>query len=372
LSGQFRHQKVERVTARRQVFVNGRFLTRPATGVDRFARELLLALDKELGKTAEPAFDMVVLTPHAVEPPPFRCIQVRAAGRWSGHAWEQLSLPWLTLGAPLISLCNTGPVFKRRHLAVIHDATTVRAPESYSRSFRLLYGALMPLLGRIASTVVTVSNYAKRDIAQAFHIPEQRIQVIGEGGEHMLGFGRDEAILDKHGLRERPFLLAVSSLAPHKNFKLLIEAIGEGQQLDYDIVIAGGGNSKVFGQANLNQHPRVHFVGFVSNEELRTLYEHATAFVFPSLQEGFGLPLVEAMALGCPVIASNAASIPEVCGDAALYFDPHNAPELKAKMDRVVNDPILRQSLVEGAKQRSAHWTWPRAANSLSNMLIKV
>jgi len=269
----------------------------------------------------------------------------------------------------LLSLCNTGPMLKRRHLVVIHDATTVRAPESYSKAFRLWYGILMPILGRMASRIVTVSEFARQDIAQAFGIPDAKIRTVGEGGQHMLRYGEDETPLDRLGLRGKPYFLAVSSQAPHKNFKLLLDAIGDNPDLPYDVVIAGGHNPRVFGQARLTQHPRVHFVGYVSNEALKSLYRHATAFVFPSLQEGFGLPLVEAMVLDCPVIASNAASIPEVCGDAALYVDPHDAQALRRTMDQVARDPQLRARMVTAARLRSKQWTWQKASQQLAALM---
>ena len=135
-----------------------------------------------------------------------------------------------------------------------------------------------------------------------------------------------------------------------------------------DVVIAGGANAKVFGDAGKDDDERIHWLGYVSDGELAALYQQAWAFVFPSIYEGFGIPPLEAMQWGCPVVAARAASIPEVCGDAALYFDPRNAGELVAALQRLAADDGLRQHLSDEGRKRAALFSWPQAARQVADV----
>lgn len=348
---------------------NGRFLCRPITGVDRFAEETLRALDRLLDQGEAPAWlgRCEVLAPAGARALGLKHIaQKQPPHRFNGALWEQVELPWHARKALLVSLCNTAPLLARQQVCAIHDAGTRRCPESYSRAFRAWYGFLMPVLGRRARSVLTVSAFARDDIVQVFRIPPHKVHVVSEGADHMGRFPVDESILHQHGLLGRPYVLAVSSQAPHKNFRLILDALADGEDLGFDVVIAGGGNARIFAQGS--QKPaaaNVKWVGYVSNEALRALYQHAAAFVFPSIYEGFGIPPLEAMHEGCPVIASRAASLPEICGDAALYIDPCSASDLRQAMQRVVCDPHLAAQLRSKGAQRVARFTWEQAARDV-------
>jgi len=316
---------------RREIFINGRFLARRPTGVDRFARETLRALDLLLSETPELAavwrFNLLMPPGAMAAAPVYGQIEVYECGRFKGALWEQIELPWCARGKMLLNLCNAAPLFKRKQAVVIHDAAPARVPESYSRGFRLWYGFLMPWLGRVAQQIFTVSEFSRRELTTAYGIAPAKISVLPESGEHILRVQADESILDRHSLRQRPYVLGVSSMSPHKNFATLVRAVELlGEKCSFDVVVAGGTNPRIFASGELPDF--VKHVGYVSDEELRALYEHAACFVFPSYYEGFGLPAAEALALGCPVIAADAASIPEVCGDLAIYFNPRNPEEL--------------------------------------------
>ena len=154
-------------------------------------------------------------------------------------------------------------------------------------------------------------------------------------------------------------------MAAHKNFQLVLEAISRLGPLPFDVAIAGGANSRVFGEAGVVDSNRIRWLGYVSDSELRALYESAMYFVFPSLYEGFGIPPLEAMTCGCPVLASRSASIPEVCGDATLYFDAHNADDLATLLMHVANDPALCAELKAKGHARAAQFSWERAARQV-------
>jgi glycosyltransferase involved in cell wall biosynthesis len=160
-------------------------------------------------------------------------------------------------------------------------------------------------------------------------------------------------------------VFAVSSLATHKNFGLVVEALGKLENPPFDIAIAGGANARVFGNSGILNSPNIKWLGYVSDEELRALYESAMCFVFPSIYEGFGIPPLEAMNCGCPVLASHAASIPEVCGDAALYFNPNDADELAALLLRVSKDEELRAEFSRKGLARAQEFSWENAARQI-------
>ncbi len=352
-----------------KLVVNGRFISRRMTGVDRFALEVLRAVAglkaNEDGVVA--GIDAEILL--ALEQSSADLdigIPVRRAGRFSGQLWEQIDLPrYRDAGALMLSLCNTAPVFGRRQVVVVHDAATVAFPSAFSVAFRWWYRFLIPILGRTAKKILTVSEFSANEIASKFGIPSEKISVVVEGGEHILRVDPDANAVIRFGLTERPFVLAVSSMAAHKNFRLVLEALSELQDPPFDVAIAGGSNSRVFGAAGALKSERIKWLGYVSDAELRALYESASCFVFPSLYEGFGIPPLEAMNCGCPVLAANAASIPEVCGDAALYFDPNDASQLAALLMRVTREASLRAELTARGYERARRFSWENAARQV-------
>lgn len=350
-----------------RVFVNGRFLTRRATGVDRFACEVLTAIH-ELARRGDPltnSMEFELLVP----PGPTETsmdMPTRSIGRLQGQAWEQIELPrHVPRGALLLSLCNTGPLLLRNQVVAIHDAATLKVPESYNWRFRLWYRFLMTGLGRRASRIVTVSRSSRDDIVEGFGVPAYKIEIVVEGGEHILRSSPDESALRRFGLDSRPYLLAVSSMAAHKNFSLVLQALERLSNPYFDVAIAGGASPRVFGTTGILQSDRIKCLGHVSDSELRALYEGAMCFVFPSLYEGFGIPPLEAMNCGCPVLASNAASIPEVCGDAALYFDPRDSGALATLLQRVADDVSLRTSLSKKGVSHAGRFSWQQAGRQV-------
>jgi glycosyltransferase involved in cell wall biosynthesis len=354
-----------------EVLINGRFLSRQMTGVDRFAHEIIRAIDSLCDRHPQP-LKFRIITPSPVhESWALKNVSVTTVRGLSGHMWEQITLPRYAKGRPLVSLCNTGPIFKKNHHVVIHDATTVAVPESFSFKFRLLYRFLMPALGITSRSILTVSNFARSDLLAAFRIQTAPDSVLGEGGEHILRYDADATVLHKHKLEPQKYFLAVSSNAPHKNFKLILDAIELLKDQNIKVAIAGGQNKAVFGSKELNNSSNAAWLGYVTNEELRCLYENATAFLFPSIHEGFGLPLVEAMQVGCPIIASKAASMPEVCEDAAIYIDPKSPDDLAKAIMSVAKSPSNRAQLAKLALERSKAWKWDIAAQRLIDHLSK-
>lgn len=348
-----------------ELLINGRFLTRPATGVDRFALELIRAFAKR-----QPGIGLRALLPSTAKPfgqAPAGW-QLDASGRGNGQAWEQFSLPWLAGDAPLINLCNTAPVVRYRQLAVIHDAATLANPGNFSVAFRSWYRLMLGTLMRRAQVVASVSRFSADELVRFFGARARGIEVIHEGGEHILRAPADTSVIDRLSLRGRRYVLAVGSQSPNKNLGAAVEAMKLLDDPDLLLVAAGGGNNRVFASAAVLD-PRLLTTGYVTDGQLRALYEHAACFVFPSFYEGFGLPPLEAMCCGCPVIVSDRSSLPEVCGDAALYCDPSDPASLARQLGKLLQSRNLRDELREAGHERAGRFGWDRAAHSFSDLL---
>jgi glycosyltransferase involved in cell wall biosynthesis len=350
------------------LLINGRFLGRRATGVDRFAFETLRALDQlvELRDPLVAGLRTEIVVPQALAcmSNPFRHIRLRASGKGGGLRWEQLELPQAASGQLLLNLCNSGPLLYRRQVTVLHDAAPTRVPDSYSRSFVAWYRLMAPRIGRVSKRVITVSEFSRRELSDAYRIPPGKIGVVPESGEHMLRVQQDEGAVAQT-LHGRPYVLAVGSLNRHKNFRLVAEAAHLIRDAQFDIVVVGGGDARVYGTGQEALPAFVKHLGYVSDGELAALYRRAACFVYPSRYEGFGLPPVEALALGCPVIASRLPSVQEACGDAVLYTSPDDPAELARLLEQITGDAALRASLRERGRARTAELTWRATAVKL-------
>ena len=344
-----------------QVFVNGRFLTQPVTGVQRCAREFLSEWSKraESGRVVAPT----LLCPPDAPPSPFPAIPSVRVGSHRGHLWEQMDLARHTRGGLLVSLCNTGPIAHPRQIVTIHDASAFAVPNSYSFAFRSWYRMLHRGLGRSAALVLTDSAFSANELTRWLGIDRRKTRVVHLGSEHVLAVEPDPTVIQRLGLERGTYMLTVSSRSPHKNLAALAAATRQLAS-DHVLVAAGGDNRRVF-QSVERLGRGVIETGYLSDGELRALYEGAALFVYPSGYEGFGLPPVEAMACGCPVVVAHAASLPEVCGDAAEYCDGAAPTSIAEAMGRVLSDHALRARLIEAGRRRAAHFTWSRAADGL-------
>lgn len=350
--------------------INARFLVRPPSGVDRVAIEIIRALAQSpnisglilLHPTGAKLFcDWIDALPDEAR----QKVSLHPIGRLSGHLWEQLELPWALRELSLLSLCSTGPVIRRNHAVMIHDAQVWDTPHSYSRAFRLAYRLLLPVLGRTARHVLTVSQFSAGRLVAVGIAPKGKPRVVPNGAEHILRTPPDPNILHRHGLATGGYILAIGNLAPHKNLRRLVEAAANRSLGSPPLVVAGGKNARVFADAGLPEAACVLYIGRVTDSELRALYAGAMALAFPSLTEGFGLPPVEAMLCGCPVIATTKGAVPEVCGDAVLYVDPADTLAWTAALDRIARDAALRADLRAKGKARAARYTWAKSAAAL-------
>lgn len=290
------------------------------------------------------------------------CALRMTASTLRGNAWEQITLPLLARNKAILSFGPTGPLLKRNQIVTIHDAAVKAVPEAYGPEFRAWYGLLLPTLVRRTARVMTVSQFSRMELVRWFGAHPESVRVAGEGWEHALRTRADPATLSRHGLTAKRYVLVVGSLSPHKNCAVVARAMALLTHADFDVVVAGSVDPAVFGKLDDGALAPLKRVGYVTDAELRALYEGAGAFVHPSRYEGFGLPPLEAMALGCPVICSNAASLPEVCGEAALYFAPHDAEKLAELMQRVMSDQELGAELIARGRRQLEQHSWRACA----------
>lgn len=359
----------------KRIFINARFLSQVITGVQRYAVELVKALDSMIdsGVISVTEFSFVLLAPqNAKIQLELKHIEVKRVGKLKGHLWEQIELPLYTRNGLLLNLCNTGPMLKSNQIVTIHDAAVYGFPKAYSLIFRTWYKLLLKSLGIFSRRILTDSYFSRKEIMKYFGVSGEKIRVVYLGKEHIFVTDLDNSILQKHNIKSKQFVLAVSSMNPNKNFSTLVRAIeilGEGC---FDIVIAGGTNPKIFGRSGRVLCDNVKYVGYISDSELRSLYEHAACFVYPSYYEGFGLPPLEAMSLGCPVIVSNITSLPEVCGDAALYCNPSNPQDIADKIKLFMENAELREDYKRKGLERIRLFSWKQCAEETWTVIKEV
>jgi glycosyltransferase involved in cell wall biosynthesis len=252
---------------------------------------------------------------------------------------------------------------------MIHDAQVYTQPGTYSPAFRLLYRWLLPALGRRSQVVLTVSEYSRLGLEKHGVVPPGKAHVVHNGVDHFGQVEADATTLARHGLAQQGYFLAIGSLAPHKNLKMLVNAARARKDKTIPLIIAGGKKPSVFKDEGLQEGDGVRFLGRVSDEELKALYQGASALLFPSITEGFGLPPLEAMSCGCPVVATTGGAVPEVCGNAVLYADPFRKSEWTNAMEKVAASPDLRQDFSQRGLARAQFFTWRRAAEQLLRIL---
>ncbi|CAH0351833.1 glycosyltransferase family 1 protein [Aquabacterium sp. CECT 9606] len=355
------------------LFINGRFLGQGVTGIQRYARETLACMDDQLapGGAYRNFAPVTILAPQGTPDPGLRHIRFQHVGRLSGHAWEQTELAWHARRGLLFTFAFAGPLLHRWQVTTVHDAGVVRVPEAYTAKFRLWYNFMVRSLVKHSPLTVAVSQFSKQEAIACFGAKAERIGVTTEGWQHLDKILADDTILDKHQLRGQPFVLAVSSANPNKNFGSIVKALSLLGSKAPRCVVAGATNSAVFQQTTETSEHMVK-LGYVSDGELKALYQNASCFVFPSFYEGFGIPPLEAMASGCPVIASTADAVKETCGDAALYFDPHRPEQLAQRLTDFFKDPALAPAMAQAGRARAAQYSWQRSATLNLDLLQAV
>lgn len=344
--------------------INGRFLSQRMTGVQRYAYEIVVALDDILAQepTKERSPKMRLVVPSGSEVKiVLSTIGICQTNFGSGHAWDQFILP-LYARSGVLSLGNVGPILGRNHIVCIHDASTFIRPESYSRAFGMAYRTLLPLVGKQASRIATVSGFSADMLAKYGICRRDKIFVAPNGHEHALRWDARRARIPLLNALKRPYVLLQGSRAKHKNVNVILDRAQALDDAGIDIVVVGAASGIFSEIAPDLLRSNIHHAGYVGDDDLAALYEGALCLVFPSRTEGFGIPPLEAMARGCPVISSNAASLVEVGGDAVVYVDPDHGDGWREAIIGLSGNDGLRATMAAQGRKRAALFSWKRSA----------
>lgn len=302
-------------------------------------------------------------------------VRGRAPWRWSPDgAWW---LPWTPPDRSLLDRVDVWhlgefhlpTVTATPVVATVHDLTTLTHPDHHLLINRVVHRRRLRWIGRHALRVIAVSRSTKRDLAARTRMDPTRISVVHEACGHRRSPhpGGFDILRRRYGIR-RPYVLTVGTLEPRKNQERLIRAFESlpASAGALDLVLVGGKGWRAGSVLRAIEaspaRTRIHRLGPVSERALSTLYANALVFAYPSVYEGFGLPVLEAMARGTPVLTSNVSSLPEVAGDAALLVDPGSVDSIRSGLERLVDDPDLRERLIASGREREATFSWKRAA----------
>jgi len=354
--------------------INGRYMNQRMTGVQRYAYEIVASLDEISSEHSDVARRLgfrLVLPPGAGVKPALSQIEVRQTKLGSGHAWDQFVLPWYATSG-VLSLGNFGPIAARNHIVCIHDANTFIQPESYSRAFGLAYRTLLPLIGKRASRVATVSQFSADMLVKYGVCRREKIFIAPNGHEHALRWEASRAEIPLLRVLKRPYVLLLGSSAKHKNVHVILEQARGLDAAGIDIVVVGAASSIFSANAPGYQRSNIHHAGYVGDNDLAALYEGALCLAFPSKTEGFGIPPLEAMARGCPVISSNAASLIEVGGNAVAYVDPDHGDGWRDAIIGLAGNQNLRATMAAQGRRRAVLFSWKRSAQNYLDEILRL
>jgi glycosyltransferase involved in cell wall biosynthesis len=349
-----------------RIAVNARFQYRRITGVDRYAHEISRRL--QLPKR--------FISPN------------RPLGQITGHAWEQFVLPTLIQkNETLWSPANSSAWSVGDQAVTIHDASVFDHPEWFRPAFAAWTRLSWKILAKRAKAVITVSEFSKQRLQHFLKLPDEKIHVVYNGvGEPFTPQGkkRIDEVRDKYELN-KPYFLFVGTREPRKNLKALIQAWEMANLNRHRLFIAGAESAgHVFNVTNLisasrhagSRYPALtaplldrQSVTYVPDEDLPALYSGAMAFVTPSRYEGFGLTVLEAMACGAPVIASNTTVFPEIFGDAALLVNPFEPRDIANAMKKIIEDKTMAAKLREQGLKKAAQFSWDESARKTQSII---
>jgi glycosyltransferase involved in cell wall biosynthesis len=340
--------------------------------MQRWAEEMIGGLDELLAERGDLG-PVVALRPLGeAREPGWRNIEIRTVGRNAGHVWEQLDLYAESRSGVLVNLLSSAPLMHPRMIVTFHDAAVFRHPEHFSRAYRTFHRLLRPALARRAKGLVTVSRFSAGELSELLRIPLDRFAIAPNAASHITRPEAQLEVLSQYGLQKGRYIFCVGNQTPNKNLSAAIRAFQQLGDETLQLVIVGAPSTTVFGDVDLTEQPRVVRTGYISDGQLRALYENAAMLCFPSRYEGFGIPVLEAMTLGCPVVASNTSSLPEVAGEAALLVDPDQPQLIAAAMQKLLDAPSLTQNLRAKGLERAKDFTWRRSAQILSDTIMKV
>jgi glycosyltransferase involved in cell wall biosynthesis len=364
------------VDGQRRWSVNGDFTTLRPTGVARYARETTLALDALVAERHPLTEDLALelLVPRPVQDPlPLKALPVRLVPEYRRprlpQFWVQAQLPRQVEGG-LLSFCNLAPVVLKRQVVCIHDLHTMMVPESYGRLFRWVHRLVLPAVGRRADRITTVSEFSRSRIAAYGVAPAGKVAVTYNGSDHVDRW--DESRSDLGRRPDWPYVFCLAQRQPYKNMELIVRLAPVLERMGLDLWIAGDVDPARLFAGRTGKPANVRLPGRIGDDDLKAALANALCFLFPSRIEGFGLPAIEAMAAGCPVVASTSPCLPEICGEAALYADPDDAGAWIERVRLLQEDKALCRRLVAAGRARASAYSWRRVAETYLELMASI
>ncbi|MBM4425423.1 MAG: glycosyltransferase family 4 protein [Chloroflexi bacterium] len=349
---------------------------RQGAGIGRYVRELLRALAR-----ADSANEYRLFyaspnpLPHPLPPSPpnFSSRHLPFHDIWLARLWHRLQwpIPVELITGPLDMYHApdfTLPPVRARSVLTVHDLSFERDPESASPGLRNYLQRVVPRSVARADHLIAVSHATKSDLIDLYRAPDSKITVLYEGVDPIFKPTPNPAIRSKYGLGSAPYVFSISTIQPRKNYRRLIRALAQ-LPADFNLVIAGGKGwlfDDIFAEAEgPGARGRVRFIGFVPDDDLPALYSEAAVLAYPSLYEGFGLPLLEAMACGTPTVTSNVSCLPEIAGGASALVDPLDVESIADGLRRAMD---AREELKAKGFARAAQFKWDDVARNLLDL----
>lgn len=346
----------------KKAIINGKFMAESMQGIVRYARELTSALDMLLDSSVEIS---IAIPPDAKDIPDYKNIKIVKIGKNTGIKWEQTDLRKYVKsqkGSYCINLCNIAPFGVSPGITTIHDIMYKVNPKDYTtfrnRVSRYWHELQYKYICRHEKIILTDSEYSKKQIEQYYPVAKGKIAVIPCGWQHVLRYKENPDWKQIYpDLYEKEYYFSLSTLSKNKNGQWIVEVAKRNP--DSVFAIAG----KYYETEKVKIPPNVHMLGFISDEDACSLIKHCKAFIHPAFYEGFGLPPLEALALGARVISSNITSLPEVLGDSVYYINPYDA---NVDLEQLLENSVLP------AENTLNHFSWKKSAQKVIILLEKL
>lgn len=269
-----------------------------------------------------------------------------------------------------------------KYLAIVHDLIPLYMPELFTKDHLIRFRLFTKLCAKKANHVIAISEATKEDVMKYMKIPESRISMIYQGADKRFSPEKDEKrikeVMEKYGIT-KDYILCLSTVEPRKNMLRTIKAFEQLQikgYTDYQLVLVGGkgwNNGEIYEYVqNHAMQESVIFTGYASDDEIKHIYANATVFAYPSLCEGFGIPIIEAMQSGTPVITSNVSCMPEVAGDACELVNPYSITDIEHAMEKLITNEALREKYVQAGFKRAPLFSWDKCAKEVWKVILKM
>ena len=363
------------------IIINGRFLSRSMTGVDRFASEIVRELDKVMSKRCVLALPRNARLPEGGKVGEkswssrleLKNIEIRRVGFLTGNLWEQIELPLYAKwrGGTLLNLCNSVPLLKP-DVVCIHDMQIHEIADCFKPNFVRWYKLMFAFATRFAKKILTVSEFSRSEILKHYpYAAKIGIEVIPNAWQHIERVMPDEGVLQRFGLKPKGYYYSISGVSRNKNLAWIVRAAKAHPEEVF--VVSGNLRGGSFAKNTALHLPEnIIQTGYANDAEIKALMMNAKAYICPSYYEGFGIPPLEAMAVGCPVIVSGRSSLPEVCGDSAAYIDPDDPTGTIPPFSNSSSNSNSSLQLSHQLSRYSWHLSAKKLTQTLSTQILEI